>query len=208
MSKRARGNIDWSEQDGASPKPKRLHLEEDEKDGLFHCPVEKCSHEEGFSSQRGCRKHVKNKHAWFYYFDSEPSKISKAEPKQQDLGKSEQCLTRYVASFDINATIGTQFSKWLTGSGGGCKSQRQVHQIVRRSFKYLKFCCEDGDEEEELTWDLVDFSLSSPNFLFKFVDAMQNDWGLGHSGRIAYLDSISDLIDFRKVIGAASETIE
>ena len=208
MSKRAKGNIDWSKLDGAPPKPKRLHLEEDEKDGLFHCPVEKCSHEEGFSSQRGCRKHVKNKHAWFYYFDSEPCTSKQtSDSKQHESEKREQCMTRYVASFDINSTIGTQFEKWLTGSGGGCKSQRQTQQIVRRSFKYLKFCCEDGDEEEELTWDLVDFSLSSPNFLFKFVDAMQTDWGLGHSGRIAYLDSISDLIDFRKVIGVASECV-
>ena len=49
---------------------------------------------------------------------------------------------------------------------------------------------------------MVDFSLSSPNFLFRFVDAMQTDWGLGHAGRLAYLDSIADLIDFRKTHGA------
>ena len=207
MSKRSKSNIDWSKHDGASPKPKRLHLEEDDNDGLFHCPVEKCAHEEGFSSQRGCRKHVKNKHAWFYHFDSKPDTSSQPKSKSQDLGKREQCLTKYVASFDIDGTIGKQFENWLTGSGGGCKSERQAQQIVRRSFKYLKFCCEDGDEEEDLGWDLVDFSLSSPNFLFKFVDAMQTDWGLGHSGRIAYIDSISDLIDFRKVIGVASETV-
>ncbi|KAK3754724.1 hypothetical protein QZH41_007047 [Actinostola sp. cb2023] len=63
------------------------------------------------------------------------------------------------------------------------------------------------DEEEDLSWDMVDFSLSSPNFLFKFVDAMQSDWGLGHAGRLGYLDSISDLIDFRKVHGVASEAV-
>ena len=38
--------------------------------------------------------------------------------------------------------------------------------IVSRCLKLLKFCCED---EEELSLDIVDFSLSSPNLLFKFV---------------------------------------
>ena len=31
---------------------------------------------------------------------------------------------------------------------------------------------------------------------------MQTDWGLGHAGRLAYLDSIADLIDFHKTCGA------
>ena len=46
--------IDWSNVANASPKPKRLHLEEDDSDGLFHCPVQECNHD-GFTTQRGCR---------------------------------------------------------------------------------------------------------------------------------------------------------
>ena len=38
----------------------------------------------------------------------------------------------------------------------------------------------------------MDFSLFSPSLLFKFVDAMQDDWNLGHAGRIGYLDAIAD----------------
>ena len=44
MSKRIK-EIDWSKIAGASPKPKRLHLEEDESDGFFHCPVQTCDHD-------------------------------------------------------------------------------------------------------------------------------------------------------------------
>ena len=51
--------IDGSKLPNASPKPKRLHLEEDDSDGLFHCPVQDCEHD-GFTTQRGCRKHAKN----------------------------------------------------------------------------------------------------------------------------------------------------
>ena len=32
---------------------------------------------------------------------------------------------------------------------------------------------------------------------------MQDDWQLGHAGRIGYLDAIAELADFRKVNGAS-----
>jgi len=212
MSKRQ--SVDWSSKEGASPKPKRLHLEEDENDKLYHCPVPNCAHD-GFSTQRGCRKHVKNKHSWFYYFDEKPENSpSETAQKEDDCKKTpspdkERCIKRQLPSFDISTVIGKEFETWLTGSGGGCKSKNQAMQVVRRSFKYLKFCCEDeeDEEDEELSWDWIDFSLSSPNFLFKFVDVMQNEWGLGHAGRIGYLDAISDLIDFRKVHGVCSDIV-
>ena len=57
--------IDWSKFPNASPKPKRLHLEEDDSDGLFRCPVQGCKHD-GFTTQRGCRKHAKSKHRWSF----------------------------------------------------------------------------------------------------------------------------------------------
>ena len=66
MSKKCK--VNWSDIDGASPKPKRLHLAKDEADSLYHCPIQECDHD-GFQSQRGCRKHVNTKHSWFFYFD-------------------------------------------------------------------------------------------------------------------------------------------
>ena len=62
--------FDWKTFDGASVKSKRLKLTTD-TDGIFHCPVRNCEHQ-GFLSQRGCRKHVKKIHGWFYYFDERP----------------------------------------------------------------------------------------------------------------------------------------
>ena len=43
MNKRGK-DMNWSKLANASPKPKRLHLEEDDCDGLFHCPVQICNH--------------------------------------------------------------------------------------------------------------------------------------------------------------------
>jgi len=84
-------------------------------------------------------------------------------------------------------------------SGGGCKKDRAAQQIVTRCFKFLRFCFED---EEELTFDVVDFSLCSPNFLFKFIDYLRDECKLGHGLRLGYIDAISEIIDFRKLHGA------
>ena len=203
MNKRGK-DVNWSMLANASPKPKRLHLEEDDCDGLFHCPVQICKHD-GFTTQRGCRKHVKSKHSWYYYFDEKPDsiQIESFDGQANNNTATDQKTARKmrtIATFDKTSIIAKNFLSWLTGSGGGCKSDRQAQQIVNRCLKFLKFCCED---EEELTFDIVDFSLCSPNLLFKFVDTMQDEWELGHAGRIGYLDAIAELADFRKVNGAS-----
>ena len=64
----------------------------------------------------------------------------------------------------------------------------------------MKFCCE---EEEELNFEVMDFSLCSPSPLFKFIDYLQEECKLGHGGRLGNIDAISELIDFRKVNGAS-----
>ena len=104
----------------------------------------------------------------------------------------------------ILQTILPRTFSWLSGSGGGCKSDRQAQQIVSKCLTFLKFCCED---EEELTFDIVDFNLCSPYLLFKFVDTMQDVWNLGHVGRIGYLDAIAELVDYRKVNGASESVL-
>ena len=73
--------------------------------------------------------------------------------------------------------------KWLTGSGGGCKKYRAAQEIVTRYLKFLIFCCAD---EEELTFDVVDFTLCSPNLLFKFIDYLHDVCKLGRGGRLGY----------------------
>ena len=65
--------INWSDIDGASPRPKRLHLKKDETDNLYHCSIQGCDYE-GLQSQRVCKQHVNTKHSWFFYFDETPKK--------------------------------------------------------------------------------------------------------------------------------------
>ena len=113
-------------------------------------------------------------------------------------------VCKLLPSFSSSCNIGEVFTKWLTGSAGGCKKDRAAQQIVTRCFKFLRFCCED---EEELTFEVVDFSLCSPNLLFKFIDYLQDECKLGHGGRLGYIDAISELIDFRKLHGASESVL-
>ena len=205
MSKKCK--VNWSDIDGASPKPKRLHLEKDEADSLFHCPIQECDHD-GFQSQRGCRKHVNTKHSWFFYFDEKPDSkgidFAMENTIQDQTSETTKHAVKLLPSFSSSCDIGEVFTKWLTGSGGGCKKDRTAQQIVTRCLKFLRFCCED---EEELTFDVVDFSLCSPNLLFKFIDYLQDECKLGHGGRLGYIDAISEMIDFRKLHGASEAVL-
>ena len=205
MSKKCK--VNWSGIDGASPKPKRLHLEKDEADSLYHCPIQECDHD-GFQSQRGCRKHVNTKHSWFFYFNEKPDSkeidFAMENTIQDRTSEATKHAVKLLPSFSSSCDIGEVFTKWLTGSGGGCKKDRTAQQIVTRCLKFLRFCCED---EEELTSDVVDFSLCSPNLLFKFIDYLQDECKLGHGGRLGYIDAISEMIDFRKLHGASEAVL-
>ena len=171
----------------------------------------------GFESQRGCRKHVNSKHSWFSYFDEKSELKHHQEslqvfPRNSPVATTNDCAStettrhapKLLPSFSVLGKIGQDFTNWLTGSGGGYKKDRTATQIVKRSFKCLKFCCED---EEELTFEVIDHSLCSPNLLFKFIDFLQDECKLGHGGRLGYIDAISDLMDFRKINGASDAVL-
>jgi len=88
----------------------------------------------------------------------------------------------------------------MIGSGGGYKKDRAAQQIVTTCFKFLRFCCED---EEKVSFDVVDFGLCSLNLLVKFIDYLQDEFKPGHGGRLGYIDAIFEMIDFRKLHGAS-----
>ena len=196
--------IEWSNIDGALPKPKRLHLEKDDVDSLYHCPIQLCEHQ-GFQSQRGCRKHVNNKHSRFFYLNEKPrvdlklatnsSKVpTKSCASSTVVDVSSTCSkpgATSMPSFSSSSQIAEQFTTCLAGSGSGYKKDRPAQQIVNRCLKFLNFCSE---EEKELNFEVMDFSLCSPSLLFK----LQKECKLGHGERLGYIDAISELIDFRK----------
>ena len=72
---------------------------------------------------------------------------------------------------------------------------------MTRALKFIKFCCDEcGEAEEDLFSfpNMIDYMLGSPQLLTNFIDSLDNIWGIGQSGRMAYVASISDLLDYRK----------
>ena len=64
MGKVRRSKTDWNFAVGAFSKVRRLKLNIDEVEKVYKCPVTSCDHI-GFSTQRGCRKHVCYNHGWY-----------------------------------------------------------------------------------------------------------------------------------------------
>ena len=148
--------IEWSNIDGALPKPKCLHLEKDDVDSLYHCPIQLCEHE-GFQSLRGCRKHVNNKHSWFFYFDEKPHVDLKLAANSSKM-PTKSCASstvvddvsstrsephaRSMPSFSSSSQIGEQFMSRFALKCENCyffeKSQKPQNS-ERRSFKCIHF---------------------------------------------------------------------
>ena len=158
------------------------------------------------------QKHVNTKHSWFFYFDQKlnskgitdslnlTSNFPIESTSQGQISETTKHAGKLLPSFSLSYEICEVFTKWSTGSDGGYKKDLAAQQIVTRCFRFLRFCCED---EEELSFDVVDFGLCSPNLLFKFIDYFQDECKLGHGERLGYRDVISEMIDFRTLHGAS-----
>ena len=57
--------------------------------------------------------------------------------------------------------------------------------------------------DDELSEDFVHYSLGSPNLITKFIEHIRNNWGLSSSAQVSYLQSIHNMMDFRKSQGVA-----
>ena len=74
--------VNWKVVNGAAHGRRKLIIRQNEK-SLFSCPIRLCLHED-FKSSRGLRKHIDNKHGWYYYFDEQP------DVKREDLKVAEK----------------------------------------------------------------------------------------------------------------------
>ena len=193
--------VDWSTVEGASKKPKRLHLVGNEE-GIFQCPVLHCDHM-GFSSQRGCRKHVRNKHGWLYYFDVKPDlKLSRTNVRPQGKGsilleKSHLAQTSKIPSFTKDTPFRHEIVNWLQSMAGGGESKCLANQVLSKSMKYIQFCSEDF-LDEEVTESNIDYCLGSTTHIYRSFYYLEKDFDVSASGRTGYINALLDLMDFRK----------
>jgi len=85
------------------------------------------------------RKHIDNKHSWYYYFDEQPEvKREEIEENQPVIPKKASTTSKPYYSMDEG--IGHDFLKWLCTSCGGGKSEREAKKIAKRALKFLMKC--------------------------------------------------------------------
>lgn len=195
--------FDWSGLQGARKKKRKLYFEEDPA-GLFVCPVQTCLHE-GYKSKRGLRKHVNSCHEWYLYFDMQPE--VKREDAQPRVPARRKASTHKQPGFSVEEGCGARFLEWLLTPCGGGKTTKDAKQIAKRAMKYLMYCIGDSEDGFTAPESYIDCCLGSPTMLMKFLKVIVEEWGLKAAGAISYLQSVTDLLDYRKCQGIPDTTL-
>ena len=205
--KRTFSKNEWKTVDGASAKPKRLKLEPDNH-GMYLCPIENCDSDR-YKSQRGCRKHVFVKHAWFYYFDKKPDIQESFPEKLIEPSKRQPARKRTwdMPSFSNKCQLAKDFVAWICSAGGGGKDINQAEQLCTKILKFCKFCCECLESDYELTKTIVEYCIGSVELIQNFMTFLKKDCKLGSTGIISYLQSLSHCLDFLRFKGLSPQKI-
>ena len=205
--KRTFSKADWKDVEGASAKPKRLKLAPD-ADGLYVCPVENCD-SNSYKSQRGCRKHVFVKHAWFYFFDQKPDILEAFPQKSATATKREggRSKTWNMPSFSDKCQLAKDFVSWICSAGGGGKDLSQAEQLCKKILKFCKFCCPSLDDNYELTRSVVEYCVGSVDFIERFVTNLEGKCKMGNAGIVSYLQSLSHCLDFLRFRGLSPHKV-
>ena len=194
--------INWREVDGAFTTRRKLRLVR--TNDLYLCNIKNCTHS-GFRSGRGLRKHINSKHAWWYWFDSEPDITDKIEE-----ARKKKSIEKFLnkGSFSITEGLGKEFCDWLSGDLGGGRSVKEANLSAKRAMKFIFHatgCAEVSPEE--LTSKFLDFATGSALIITNFLKVIQEEWDMGYAGAYNYLTSIQDIMDFRKSQGVSDEVL-
>ena len=107
----------WSTVSGAMKCKQRLSLKPDDT-GIVKCPVNDCQHD-GFRSVCGARKHIRNKHPWYFHFDEFPMLQKSNESnvhftaEMMKKAKRRRISTAHIPPFTIETGLGKELVDWL-----------------------------------------------------------------------------------------------
>ena len=161
--------------------------------------------------QRGCRKHIKNRYGWCYFFDEKANvqDLTKKVCSPNNLGRLNKCRTHDIPSFSKDSEFAKDFCKWLTSMTRGSRPENQVDQIVSRALKIFKSVTSDDLSFEEVTDGIdIDFYLGSGRNISDFIENLESRTGMGHSGQFGYINALCDLIDYRKYQGVTFQGLQ
>ena len=101
-----------------------------------------------------------------------------------------------------NSFLGKRFGicywiHWPTSKTAGSRSETQADQIISRALKFLKSVSNDDLSYEELTEKkVIDFYLGSGCNISEFIENLDTNMEMGHSGQLGYINALGDLIDY------------
>ena len=151
-------------------------------------------------SKRGLRKHIDNKHPWYYYFDEQPE-VKREEIELNQPVVSKKASTSSKPYYSIENRIGFDYFLWLCSTCGGGKSYREAKQIAKRSMKFLMDSTGENDSDNPLSNQLIDCCLGSPAIILRFLNVLEREWKISSSASLNYVKSMADLMDYRKANG-------
>ena len=154
--------VDWHSVNGSANGKRKLSFKENDQ-GKFTCPAKLCLHSD-FESKRGLRKHIDNKHPWYYYFDEQP------EVKREEIELNQPMLQKKASTsskpyYSIDEGIGKSFYQWLTTTCGGGKNEREAKQVAKRAMKFLMNSTGENESQTPLSYELIDCCLGSTTIL-------------------------------------------
>lgn len=208
MLKRVLNKEAWKTAVGGSKKPRRLKLQPD-KNGTYFCPVSTCD-SDGFKSKRGCRKHVCNRHGWYYFYDEKPNIVDifpEICVSKDGYTLPPKASTSAMPAFSKECKVAIDFKSWLCSPGGSSKSHTQADQIVTKLLKFTKFCCDDMPCSAEVKIKVVDFCVNSVTMIEEFMDYLTKHWRVGNAGKISYLNSFCHYMDYQRSKGNITEKL-
>ena len=195
--------VNWKALEGAAQGRRKLKLRKNDC-GCFTCPDKFCLHAD-FKSERGLRKHINNKHPWYYYFDKQPE--VKREEMEELIVSRKKASTSSKPAFTLEEGLGKRFIEWLCTTCGGGKSEKEARQIGKRAMKFFMQVLGNNDNDNELSYDFVDCCLSTASILISFLTVLEEEWKLSSSASLNYVKAVSDFVDFRKAHGVSDNTL-
>ena len=146
---------------------------------------------------------------WYLYFDPKPD-IREIEEKHSSVWTTVQVdgrsSTQELPTFPKPLPLAVNFLNWLQSTAGGGKTKQHSEQVSSHVLKFLRAVNEDA-ESEEINEMTVDYYLGSIECIQIFVNLMENEWKLSHSGQLGYLNAIYDLMNCRKSTGVSSDIL-
>ena len=132
--------VNWKSIEDSTHCKRRLVLRKNDSN-TYSCPVTLCLYDD-FKSHRGLRKHIENKHSWYYYFDDQP------KVKKEDLPvfpeTTNKVSTVHKPSYCVEKGLGKDFFDLLCTSCGGGKCGKQTKQIAIGAMKFLMASWQQG----------------------------------------------------------------